>query len=715
MSKPSNDEIAQALGREQLKGAKEAGKEAVVGDTKMQELKALIDKALMTPAAPISVQVSRRVALRTKFNYIGTIDYIDTPTLSNYGIMYIVQDFSGGGDYECLVKVSGLEDATVYFSIEGPPLPPKPERLLQQSQPQQPVYNNPPQHVFSGQQQHLPVGASIPWTPGFSQPGLSGVNPLNPAYQQMLAGGYNPYQQQQQQAQNQPIDKMLTLFEKMMNEQRELLMNTGEDPEKKRLEEEIRSSNRRFEKLEEDRRRDAEQHRSDEKFAAMERRHQELLEAFKNDSKPKTDTSVEIAKALAPIASIVLPLLITRGDDQAKNMSELFRGVVDSQRAAAETQSSTFKTLLDRPGPEDRLIKVSEAVAKNMASNVGLVGTLLNGVLAEKGGDNPPPWLQVVSQLIDTGGAVAESLLGGAFADGDGANPAARPLQPPPTHNAQARIIERGAMDAAQAGQEARNRVLGRGMPTPKQMAHEASEAAQTVAATEVTVGPQIEQFDTAMQTIFTMIAQGGDPNEIAFRLWKHAASGVRLANDWFTNPEEGTPAILNALRAGNQLTVDDARINQVTVAIREFYNYLSGGGQPEDYVSRHKINARMPRSTRTVITRPTDAEFGEHQESHTPVGSLKIIEQPPETAPTPIGSTGPVRVVPKPVAVDHDRIEAMTEKARASEKRLQRPPIAEKEEEKGKKEEEEEEVGIRPTSSPEIAAINQGTAPVTP
>jgi hypothetical protein len=98
------------------------------------------------------------------------------------------------------------------------------------------------------------------------------------------------------------------------------------------------------------------------------------------------------------------------------------------------------------------------------------------------------------------------------------------------------------------------------------------------------------------MNTIVQMICTDGDAYEIAFRLWKHAASNIPAAIEWFNHPEDGSAFILGALRHHNEITVSDERIMQVAGAIREFYEHLLNNGAPEEFLSLHKIQSRMPR-----------------------------------------------------------------------------------------------------------------------
>lgn len=628
MSKPSKDEIAKALGEEQLKGAKQAGKESITSEKseKLDELQRLVEQGLQVPGQTVFIHVSRKKHLRAKFSYLGVIDYVDLATFAQRGVMPLVQEYSGGGDYEVVVDMPGLDKRTVRFEIEGDPQQPLPLRM--QGPPPLPGYNTPGgvQHPQQPQQPQQPSGGFGAMTPNpynspmaqqFPTMGMQ-YNPMMGSLNPMMNPMMNPLMQQQKS--DGMSDRAFGMLENLVTEIRE---NSREDPENRALREEIAELRRQSERREEEQRWERERRDAEERRREDERRREEenrrrdeetrrlidqsradtkaMIDAIKGEIGNKPNQTTELITALSPIVAEVLPGMMSRSEEQAKTMSMLFSNTLEGMRASSDTQAKTFELLLNREGPEDKMIKVSEAVSNSMAMQVGLVGSLLQGVLAEKGDDSPA--MQVVSRLIDTAGGVAEAMLGGSFEgeedEEEGASAGTAGLERP--------AASRQLPAAQERARRARAQIVGR--------RGEAEAAPEEEVQVDV---PKIEDFDTALQTIFTMIAQDGDPREIAFRLWKHAASGVQLARDWFMAPEEGSKIILIGLRERDEITVSDERIAEVATAIREFNDYLTAGHAPEGWLEEHEINARMPRGIRrpVVTTHDSDGQpdFGKPQ-----------------------------------------------------------------------------------------------------
>ena len=652
------EEAQKVVGAAYLKGAQEAGKEDAKAKGKelsprAQQVRDLIDAAVANPGVGMAITVYRRGTgtLRTEEKWIGVIDYVAPMDLKTWGIEAIVEDYSGGGAYRTIIKVPQLdfEPTEVYFSIDGKQLPPKPKReqaasmgisveqlIAQESG--QPI----PRTAFG------PVGPGTPQMGGLpmQQMGMQSGYGMQQPYgnpqvhmgapyggypQQQYGQQYNPLMQQPfgpqtqfqppqpsaleklteklaDRALNPPVvqkddddNKALDAITKMMEEQN----RRWEETERRRREDEERREERR--RSDEERRRDREEseRRWQETQAAHvkevremelryeterdERRWKEMVEGNKKDDKNPT---IEMISALAPVAASLVSFFGSKEDASVKVM----------------------ELMMARPTNEDRIAKLSEILGSNMATNVGLVGTILTTVLADKAGDDRPPWLDVLMQLIDQGGDVAKVALGGMMEEEEEEEAGEERRLPPPGAQQQprqqrmapppgAQQQQPGAQEAAMA---ARQRIAAAQAQMEKmRQAQAQSPPAQEGQVIDIpnqppsTAGVSIQNFDSAMQTLFGMVSGDDDPHEIAFLLWKHAASGVRSAVEWLNHGADASRFLLGALRRNDELTVTDQRIEQVGSTIQELFTYLQQGGSPEDYAKQHKIQRGMPKSTR--------------------------------------------------------------------------------------------------------------------
>lgn len=663
----TKEQLDQALAKEARQAAREEGKRRVAkeSDTKSKEMTELLEAALASPGVQLLITIYRRTKgmLRGKENYLGIIDYVTPAELRMYGLEPIVQDYSGGGSYRCIIRVPQLqlEDKEVHLEISGEELLPKPQReqaiamgLNPQVQQQQQRLTGFIQNATVAQPQPQPTGLPAqqlqsnfmqpqtpPFFPGMPQPMLQpgyGMHPYgyqqNPyGHQQYPYGMPTPFGHPQEQHQKpDPKDKILeTLLQKVINQPTQPAHPQEDDDKILKL---IEEQNRRWEEAErrrqesEERRREREdaerrwldqqaQHAKELREIELrydkerdERRWQELVERQKDNKNP----TVEMIGALAPLAS----------------------GLIQAFGSKEDANLGMLKILAERPSNEDRIAKLSEIVGNNMATNVGLIGTILTNLLAEKGGEDNKWWIDPLMQLIDKGGDVAKVALGGAL---DGyeedaevgeeieVSPISKPdvgvAQVPPAQRlgAPPGMIRAGAPpNAAAAAEAARQRIAA---------AHEQMQGhPQTVAQLQrppegqvVDIGrasegriPQpppmidgypitgvsIEKFDGAMQNIFELITGDTDVHEIAFLIWKHAASGVDAAAQWLNNGIPASRYLLGALRHNDEITVSDERILEVGKALEDLHKFLSVDKKtPEDYIVKYKVQRSMPKSIR--------------------------------------------------------------------------------------------------------------------
>ena len=141
MAKLDQGDIEKALGKEHLKGVRAAAKEEAkeksktsTGERQREKLNEVLEKIAASPGAPVMIHVKRRQQFKARLEFVGIIDYIDVPTLQNLGVESIVQDFSGGGHYQCTIKspATGDDEFVSEFEIAGDPLPGMNPQLRQQ-------------------------------------------------------------------------------------------------------------------------------------------------------------------------------------------------------------------------------------------------------------------------------------------------------------------------------------------------------------------------------------------------------------------------------------------------------------------------------------------------------------------------------------------------------------------------------------------------------
>jgi hypothetical protein len=697
----SEESVERTLGRDFRKGVREAGKEEAQKqgkplDPKSQEISDMLDQAIAAPGVQVLITVYRKGGgissstawSRQKESFVGVIDYVTAVDLKSYSIEPIVMDYAGGGDYRCVIRVPQLpiEDKEVAFSVDGEPIMLKPQRdqlaaqgidWRQVQQQQQQPSMQPGRYNLSGlipgaQPQQLPIQ---PLQQPFGQP--FGYQPYSPYGQQSPFAPQNPQDnllgnlmnRVLDQAKTQPVvqssdDDGMRVIADMLEKQEN---NRRQDEKDRQHAEEVRAT------AAETARKDAERDRREE-MKEMERRHKETLETLTKNNEPKSNAAAEIMTALAPIGAAMIESFASSRSAAAVAQADMMKELGANQTRQMEASSEQWKAIMAQPQPEDRMAKMLEATGKSAANMTGLVGTIVTGILQEKAGDDRPWYVDALFKVLEEGGDLAKMALGGEYEDeeeGEGAEGAPqRRLGPPPGAQqpaggtdaaaaARARIAEaaRQAKARRQAAQQGQQMPAPQARPpaAPGQVIDVGPDGqAQVAQQPQPQAGgpPSIQNFDTAMQYILGLIGTDGKPEEIAFRMWKHASSGVRTAREWFAHGMDASKYVLGSLRDRDEITVTDERILEVGNAIQAYFAFLQGGGNPEEYLMSHKIQLRVPRATRVdpvqgkqktaSLDGQDKAEFGESKTAPDTTGPAAEVdlgaapEKEGEDAPTP-------------------------------------------------------------------------------
>lgn len=607
----SKDEVEKQLGKEVMKGAQAAGKEqakAQQGGESMQAVREMLMTALASPGIQVFIKVYRKPHMRAKEQYIGIIDYANPAAVAEYGVEYLVQDYSGGGDYRCVISSPQLGfEEEMHFSVDGEPQRPRPEREAQRMQQlQQPSFGGLP--AVSPQSPFGPAGGS-----GFQPYGMPPVSPMSPYG---MPHQMNPYMMGMPQ-QASPSDRVTEMAMVMManaNKPQPQVVQPGDDEEIRALREQLIEQNRqmndRFEKLFtsqqqglaeqqhkeelrriEDRQREADQ-RHREEMAEQRRQHEATLAEMRRSSENSKGSTAQLIEAVGAVLGPVLPGLLDGRRADAAATRETFAAIMEANKGSYEASMKTMEVLLNQPKSEDRIAKMSEMVFSNMANTAGLVGTLVTGVLKENAGDSPPYWVQILVDLIDKGGDVLKVMVDG---EGEGEGEYEDEQQVVQASHAQ-RMSPPPSMAAITA---ARERMLAAAEDEENQVGLD--EAEDDIEGEEEEEMPSIVNFDTAMQTIFTMLATGGDLPTVAFRLWKHAASGVQAANEWISYPEDATPFLLGSLVERGELTLTDERIEETTAVLVEFFDFMEERewtvGAAQEWAEKYNVSVKMPKA----------------------------------------------------------------------------------------------------------------------
>jgi len=637
------DEVAKAIGKEVLKGAREGGAslgggvvgEAYSGSAKV--LNELLDE-VAGQQARLMLRVYRRGVglMQGVEEYITTFYNMDPDMLRDSGIESMIQANSGGGSYRILITSPGIKARNITTVIAGEPLPPKTDRDLARA------------------------ASGLPLPPGFpplmmGQAG-PGYNMGAPGAAQYfgLSGQYGPFGQQQPQSH---LTDMLLM---------QALKPSGDTDEVKALREQVAALKEMTARAEADKARVESERKYDVQMSELKVQIEKMSAAA---AAPKEDRMKEIVAALTATAPVVLAYLQSRESAQAQqlqaqqqaqqNQMNMILGLFTTQSGASKENLDMLKTMLLQPKETetDRMRGIMDIAMNSMSTTMGLTQALVNQIQAMQPSERPP-WMEVFMTLIENASQMGQAALASrAQKLKEGEEPELKRIGPVEKVRALPVQAPQSVSDAASAATAAAQQDLSApAQPPPDGMVP--SDEVQ-VAGIEGPAGEEIELPDFsagAFKTIFQLIqpdAQGnyvGDVHEIAFRIWKHASSGDVEALDWVRNPNDYSLIVLDALAQRGLILVTAERIQQIADAMQDLFMHFRTGGTAQQYVEKYKLDISMPRRVVVVPLPPKlegeedeveadEAADGGPQEAAPP-------EQPKEPpVPTPSYGSGPPKM----------------------------------------------------------------------
>jgi hypothetical protein len=297
-------------------------------------------------------------------------------------------------------------------------------------------------------------------------------------------------------------------------------------------------------RADDERRRTEELERLRREAAEDRRRNDEKLEKLLAEmNKDKTPAWVGLAQAAVP----AITAFMANKDATMGLLSNTFGTVLQAQQQAANQQAETFKVLMQRPSAADEISKMTSVFAQSQLTNLQTINQIVSSGLLDKGGGHP--LVDLVSQLIDQGGQVLQAAVGNA-----------------------------AQQDGGMAGLPAGNGQILDAEVNPPMLASASAPQAAPAAEKQYDLNA-----DPSFRVIIEQIKGGGDPREIALRLYRHGQplredQGHPLAKSWCRDPKNHSQFILA------QIGVSQSRIDQIVDALYALSTWVQEGKDPEDF-----------------------------------------------------------------------------------------------------------------------------------
>lgn len=583
--------------------------------------------------------------------FVAPLYNVDPEMLRETGIEPMIQQYSGGGNYRIVITAPGIPMRTMAMSIAGEPLSPKPERDLRAAAGGAPI---PPGFPFPMQG---PLGA--------------GFNASAPGAAQYF-GLQGNYGQPATQSQSHIAD--FALMMQMMQGFNQ--KPSGESEELKKSNEVITELKAALARGDADKARIESERKADAQIAELKAQMEKL-------TAPKEDPYAKLL-AMVPLLAPVITGYFTSRDqaaqaaaqaqrDAAQAQMTMMMTMLTSQGSASERSIELFKTMMLQPKETetDRMRGIMDIATSSMSTTMGLTQAMVNQMQAMQPGERPP-WMEILMTLIENASAMGQAALesrgvkmpsGDDEVDVQNVGPV-RVLKP----GAAAAAIAAGddepqsvtdvASAAAAAAQENLSAPDENGMMT----AEEARVAGITGAEEEDDI--ELPDFSAgAFKIIFEKItAEDGDVHEIAFRIWKHASSGDKVALAWVQNPQGYTLGVLDALAQSGRLLVTAERIHEISDAMADLFVHFRRGLDAVEYVKKYSLSISLPKRLMVVPLPPKqpgevdgweeeeeiDEQQDEQGDEEEPEGGQVIDIRPePEEPPAPEAPKEPTQPTP--------------------------------------------------------------------
>jgi len=559
MSKKDED-VGKAVLSAVKSSVKDSGGGELVGAAK--NLNDMLNQAIeMQQTLTISLYRTNQFTQQDEF--LSQINDVPPAMIKEQGLEPIIQNWSGGGAYRGVIRGSGIPDKKFNVVIGGDPELPRPSRT-----------NTPGDNAGL---QGLPGGA----------PGAAQMNaPFNQGGGNFLAGpgfaNYLGFNQrpwggggggQESQVAMMQANQIQQLIATLMASK-----NSGGDSDAVQL---AKEDNRKMEAQMVEERRRAEQDKADarhrEEMAEMRRGMEELA---KNVATPKEDPTVAMFKAVVPLATIALPMMMDGKSKAASAQSDMFKAMMGTQKESSDKSLGMMEIMMKQPTAEDRQAKQADTVANLMGNTMQLMGSFTSQMAAMQG-DGGPPWFQIVSKLLDGVTEVGANMFAGGMPQGQEEVAGQASVQQPSPQQ----------LDAANAAQQARAAMEAAASPSSDDAEEKESDGAMGGMET-----PPRESYHQGLQKIFELIENDGSPHVIAFRIWKDGTSGDVTSLAWFKQPEHFTFSLLGGFVDADQMDITEERATEIADALQEYHDHLKAGGTPDAYRQTYDIRVTLPK-----------------------------------------------------------------------------------------------------------------------
>lgn len=410
-------------------------------------------------------------------------------------------------------------------------------------------------------QQQLHI-AGQPQEPGYkAKTAVAGGMPVAAAYSPDNYFGPAPrYFSPPQDNSSNLISKMMEMMmaREMMNARMATpIVPAGGTQEVQELKAELQRMRDEQRRSEEERRRQEELERLRREAAEDRRKSEERFEKLLAEmNKDKQPAWVGLASAAMPAVAELM-----KGKDAALGLlSNTFGTILQAQQAASNQQSETFKMLMNRPSAADEISKMTNVFAQSQLTNLQTINQIVASGLLDKGGGNPI--VELLSQIIEQGGQVLQSAV--------------------------------GPKDGQISGMSSSREVIDAEVNPP------ALEAEETPALNAPPAPQKTYDLnsDPSFRVIIERIRNGGNPREIALRLFRHGkplhdTQGHPLAKAWCRDPKIYSHNILSQVGG-----VNEERIEEIVNALLDLAIWVHEGKDPDDFA---QVDTRKRRRSKSI------------------------------------------------------------------------------------------------------------------
>jgi len=300
---------------------------------------------------------------------------------------------------------------------------------------------------------------------------------------------------------------------------------------------------------------------------------------MEQNAQQKEDPTVSMFKAVVPLATIAIPLMMDGKTKSALAQSDMFKTMMSTSKESSEKSLGMMELMLKQPTAEDRQAKQATTMADFMSHTMQMVGSMTTQMAAMQPDGGSPGWqlaMKVLEGLTEVGA--------GMFTGG--MEPGAQEIM-----QGQATVQQPSApqLDAAEAAQQARAAMEANAGGA------EAEDTGDDGAMGAIETPPRAS-YHPGLQKIFDLIENNGSPHVVAFRIWKDGTSGDVTSLGWFKQPEHFTFTLLGGFVDSGQMSITEDRAREIADALQELHDHLHAGGTPDAYRDMYDIRIPLPK-----------------------------------------------------------------------------------------------------------------------